>query len=120
MTRTFPLLLVAATLGCGGSSAGVEPLTCNAVAPTACAVEPPPRYGQIAGIVHERCVSSCHDGLDPLGPWPLTAYDDVADWNDIIRDELVACTMPPPDSGRTIPDDERQALLMWLRCGFLE
>ncbi|HEX2659890.1 MAG TPA: c-type cytochrome [Polyangia bacterium] len=122
MTRTlFPWLAIAA-LGCAasrGPDTGMEPLTCTAVAPRACAVEPPPRYAEIASIVQARCVS-CHDGADPLGPWPLTTYDDVADWNDTIRDELVACTMPPADSGMTIPDEERQALLMWLRCGFLE
>jgi hypothetical protein len=122
---------VAMLTGCAGSGAGggdagavgelgdtgVAPLICSAVAPTACTIDPPPTYGQIAGIVAARCVP-CHDGVDPDGPWPLTSYDDLADWNDIVRDELVACTMPPADGGVTLPDDERQALLMWLRCGF--
>jgi hypothetical protein len=118
----LPFVLSSTLLGCGrpgGQTTGAAPLTCSAVAPTACTVEPPPRYAQIAGIVRDRCVP-CHDGIDPLGPWPLTSYEDVADWNDTIRDELVACTMPPPGGAVTLPDEERQALLMWLRCGFLE
>jgi hypothetical protein len=127
--RRLLFLAVATLAGCAGRGAGpgdaaagdtgVVPLTCSALAPTACTIDPPPRYDQIAGIVVARCVP-CHDGVDPDGPWPLTSYEDVADWNDIVRDELVACTMPPADGGVTISAEERQALLMWLRCGFQE
>jgi hypothetical protein len=125
----FLLVAVATSASCANraldagdaavADGGLSSLTCTAVAPTACTVEPPPRYGQIADLVRERCVP-CHDGVDPEGPWPLTSYDDVADWHDVIRDEVVACRMPPVDGGVTISDEERQALLMWLRCGFLE
>jgi len=48
----------------------------------------------------------------------LTSYEDVADWWDSIRDELISCAMPPSESGVMLANDERQRILMWIRCGF--
>ncbi|MCA9538320.1 MAG: hypothetical protein KC620_05500 [Myxococcales bacterium] len=86
---------------------------CAVQAPTACPT-PAPTYADIAPIVSERCVR-CHDGAH--GQWPLTRYQHLADWYDIIPGELTQCRMPPADSGVTLPDDERLLLLTWLRCG---
>jgi hypothetical protein len=30
---------------------------------------------------------------------------------------MLSCAMPPPDSGLTMPVEEREALLRWIRCG---
>jgi hypothetical protein len=50
------------------------------------------------------------------GPWPLTSYEHVANWQDIIRGAMLACTMPPADAGNLMTNDERMAILVWIRC----
>jgi hypothetical protein len=50
--------------------------------------------------------------------WELTDYQHVADWQDIIHDALLACTMPPEDAGSRITTAESIAVLTWIRCGF--
>jgi hypothetical protein len=52
--------------------------------------------------------------------WPLTDFRHVADWQDLIHDDLLACTMPPADAGFQMTTAERVAILTWIRCGFLE
>ena len=91
-------------------------VACSVRAPTECP-DPAPRYADVSPIFTARCIT-CHNGV-PNGPWPLIGYDHVADWQDTIRDELLRCSMPPPDAGASavLPDDERMAILVWLRCG---
>jgi uncharacterized membrane protein len=89
---------------------------CMVSAPTSCAT-PKPRYADVAPIFEKRCVV-CHNGAAPDSPWPLTSYEHVADWYDSIRAELLSCAMPPVASGMTMTDDERLAILSWIRCGF--
>jgi hypothetical protein len=67
-------------------------------------------------IIERRCLG-CHSGV-PEGPWPLTTYEHVADWQDVVRTDLLDCSMPPPDAGVPITIDERIAILTWIRCGF--
>jgi hypothetical protein len=121
------LLLATATLtaSCGPSAqtpdGGVTidgaPLVCTVEAPTVCP-DPPPHYPDIQPIIERACVP-CHQGL-PGGNWPLLQYSHVADWQDIIRAQMLACTMPPPDAGVPISDEEREAILTWILCGYLE
>jgi len=92
----------------------MDPPACEIVAPTACA-QPAPSYADVEPIFQRRCVG-CHSG-EPGGPWPLTAYEHVASWFSEIRAVMLMCAMPPPDSGQTMPDSERDAILAWLRCG---
>lgn len=89
------------------------PVVCNVTAPTDCPT--PVRYVDVEPIFMARCWS-CHDGRGDQ--WALTSYDHAADWFDTIRSQMLACTMPPPDSGLTMLDSEREQLLMWIRCGF--
>jgi hypothetical protein len=89
-------------------------VACSVRAPTECP-DPAPRYADVSPIITARCIT-CHNGV-PNGPWPLIGYDHVADWQNEIRDELLRCSMPPPDAGAALPDDERTAILVWLRCG---
>lgn len=93
------------------------PPPCTVIAPTSCP-DPAPRYADIAPIVGERCVP-CHYGM-PNGPWPLNSYRHLVDWHDTIPDVLRTCLMPPPDSGMTMTDEERVAILTWLLCGYRE
>lgn len=90
---------------------------CDVVAPTECP-SPSPVYGDVEGIFREKCVS-CHSGA-PGGPWPLDTYRHVADWWNVIRDDLLACSMPPRDSNVTLSDEETQLILVWIRCGYPE
>ena len=90
---------------------------CTAIAPTECA-EPAPHYEDVAPIFERRC-ASCHNGAAG-GPWPLDNYEHVADWALVVRDELVRCAMPPADSGVTITPEERDRILAWVRCGYVE
>lgn len=88
--------------------------SCDVQAPSAC-VEPKPTYSDVEAIFKDRCVI-CHNGKAG-GPWPLTTYGHVADWQDDIRDQVSRCTMPPADAGVAISNAERAEILMWLRCG---
>lgn len=89
---------------------------CTVTAPATCP-DPPVRYADVAPILNQRCVETCHDGQTAAGPWPLTDYPHVADWADAVRDQVLFCTMPPVDAGVPISDAERLAILNWVRCG---
>ncbi|HEY7371170.1 MAG TPA: hypothetical protein VIF57_03260 [Polyangia bacterium] len=103
----------------GGADADQDAgvFVCSVQAPTACP-DPPPRYADITPIVQQRCVP-CHNGL-PGGPWPLLQYSHLADWQDVIRGQMLDCSMPPPDAGVPMEDSERVTILTWILCGFLE
>jgi len=104
-----------AMTGASCSPAGGPP-ACGVVGPTACP-SPAPRYADVAAIVDQRCAGPCHSGVLADGPWPLTDYDHVADWADVIRGELLGCSMPPADSDVMMTLEERLAVLTWIRCG---
>jgi hypothetical protein len=89
--------------------------TCPVALPTSCP-SPSPRYADIAPIVQADCAGPCHSGA-PGGPWPLTEYQHVADWADMIRPMVAECQMPPPDAGIQVSTADRLAILSWLRCG---
>lgn len=84
------------------------------VAPTACP-DPAPKYADVAPVFAAKC-ATCHSGAAD-GPWPLADYDHVASWQGEIRSQLLSCSMPPPDAGASITDEERMLILTWLRCG---
>ena len=114
--RTGSSLLAAALVACAVTPEA-EPTPCVVIAPTECTA-PELRWADVAPIFERRC-SSCHDG-QPGSPWPLDNYGHVADWWDVVRDELLKCSMPPADAEEPIPAGERDTLLVWLRCGFPE
>jgi hypothetical protein len=128
--RSLGIVLLAGAVlevsGCGksqssnpdGGAIDAEALVCSVDAPTSCP-DPAPRYADVAPIIDQRCVQPCHSGL-PEGPWPLTDYQHVADWADVVRTDLILCVMPPADGGTSISDEERGAILTWIRCGFYE
>ena len=112
-------LLALATACAGGESKGhhADQAVCAPTAPTACTA-PEPRYADVAPIFERRC-ASCHTGVTDA-QWPLDDYQHVADWASFIRDELLSCAMPPADSGMTMTPEERDAILLWVRCGYPE
>jgi hypothetical protein len=88
--------------------------TCPLPAPRACP-DPALTYADVEPVFAARCVV-CHAG-EPNGPWPLDTYGHVATWRDTVRASLIQCTMPPPESGQTIADEESALVLTWIRCG---
>jgi hypothetical protein len=87
---------------------------CSVTAPTECP-DPAPAWADVEPLFDGRC-TSCHSGADGQ-PWPLTDYDHVASWGPEIRGQLLDCSMPPLDAGVPLVDDERLAILTWIRCG---
>jgi uncharacterized membrane protein len=114
----------AALLGFGACSSGSgdpgkvgshdTPIVCEVTPPTSC-TDPAIHYTDVEPILQQRCVV-CHDGK-PMGPWPLTSYEHVADWANEIRGQVSACNMPPADAGGVMTNEERDRLLLWVRCG---
>jgi hypothetical protein len=94
------------------TDAGV--VECNVTAPSEC-TDPSLTYSEVEPIIMQTCVG-CHNGATEN--WPLTTYNHVADWFAEIRGMMLACTMPPPDSGIPMADEDRELILMWIRCGF--
>jgi uncharacterized membrane protein len=98
---------------CASQDPAPKPFVCNVTAPTECP-DPMPRYADVEPIIARRCVT-CHSDTS-TGPWPLTTYQDVVDWWDVIRGEVLRCSMPPPDSGQSLTSGESQLILEWIRC----
>ncbi len=81
-----------------------DPPSDGAGAALSCAVEAP---------------SACPDPAPHFaddGPWPLTTYQDIADWHDIVKNSILSCSMPPEDAGVRMTNEERLAILVWIRC----
>ena len=106
----------ACSSGSRGDTTGSQntPIVCAPNLPTSC-TDPAIRYADVEPILQERCVI-CHYGKE-MGPWPLTSYQHVADWANEIRGQVSKCTMPPVDAGGVMTNEERDRLLLWVRCG---
>jgi uncharacterized membrane protein len=115
LRRVRGSLLAAGLIAACADDDPKPPHVCDATAPTECPT-PIPTYADVQPIIERRCVT-CHSDTS-TGPWPLTTYQDVADWYDVVRDEVLRCTMPPPDSAEPLTSAESQAILAWIRCGF--
>ncbi len=117
------VLLFSACRGAAPADAGV-PFVCTTVEWAACpdpdgggGAEPVPTYGDVKPVLDARC-ANCHVSGDPTGPWPLTTYQDVASWSEVIRSQIETCEMPPVnDGGVPLTDAEKRLLLRWLACG---
>lgn len=118
----FYLIALGALLAsCGGGNSGRPDggtVACAVVAPTVCP-EPAPRYADVAPIFARHCVTCHYGALD--GPWSLSDYQHIADWSDLVRAQVLTCGMPPADAAvPPVPEEDRQAILTWLLCGFRE
>jgi hypothetical protein len=72
-------------------------------------------YGTIKPIIDRACVPCHFDSDAPDASWPLTTYDDVREWDDQIRIDVLNCSMPPRDAGVTMTDNERARVVNWIR-----
>lgn len=115
----WPVLLAALLFAC--SSAPTDEVDygvhCELEAPTTCPT-PAVTYADVEPIFKQRCIV-CHSG-DVGAQWPLNTRAHIADWEDTVRAGVLECWMPPVDSGITMKDDERLAILTWIRCGLPE
>ena len=96
------------------SDAGAAPFECTVEPPTSCP-DPAPRFADVAPIFKQRC-AGCH-ASNWSGPWPLDTYSHIADWGDVVRAHLLDCSMPPPEAGVPLPNEESVEILTWIRCG---
>ncbi|MGQ0508537.1 MAG: hypothetical protein ACT4TC_24835 [Myxococcaceae bacterium] len=94
-----------------------KPEYCPVPMPTECP-NIPVRYSDLTALISERC-SVCHTGAVG-GPWPLSDYQSVADWQDALRDLIRTCEMPPVESGIELSLEERTKFLQWVKCGALQ
>lgn len=102
--------------GCTSGSGEEKRPACLVTAPTECPT-PAVTYSDVSPVFDKHC-ASCHTGIGDA-PWSLKNYEDVADWKELIRADVLDCSMPPPDSGSSITDAERAQILAWVRCGTL-
>ncbi|MGC4093905.1 MAG: hypothetical protein QM756_39570 [Polyangiaceae bacterium] len=101
--------------GCSPSDPDPEPMACTVMDPTECPTPAPTYTNDVAPIIAAHC-TRCHTGIGKE-PWPLGKYEDVVDWEQLIRADILDCSMPPPDSGEHVTNDERLTILTWIRCG---
>jgi hypothetical protein len=75
-----------------------------------------PHYADVEPILQKSCIP-CHPGPPGATQWPLTAYDDITPWADVIQDQLCENAMPPADGGIGIDPSDRLTILDWVQCG---
>ena len=98
-----------------GDDAALTSLTCEVLDGSPPCVAPMPSFANdVFPILDRDCNGTCHiaGGI----AWPLTSYQDVADWSLLIQVQLANCEMPPTDAG-TLPAADRDAILNWIACG---
>jgi len=105
-----PMAVIAA---CAGADPPNE-FVCNATPATECPT-PAPTYADVKPILERQC-ENCHSDTS-TGPWPLTTYQDVVDWYDLVREDVLRCSMPPRDSP-PLTRAESRAILEWIECGY--
>jgi hypothetical protein len=115
LAKLIRALIGLTLVGCGTEDAPPPSYVCESLqAPSACP-SPAPTYANVEPIFRQRCVGPCHSGTAD-GPWPLTTYEHIYDWKDIVSARLLDCTMPPLDGGVPITTEERLAILTWIAC----
>ncbi len=82
-------------------------------------------YGShVAKILNQHCVECHRDG--EIAPFPLTNYEDVAGWSDMIAEVVSDSRMPPWhateeyahfSNDRRLTDQERETLCAWADAG---
>lgn len=97
-----------------GCNSGEEAAPCTVSDPLECP-SPEVTYADVAPIFDAQC-AGCHTGQADE-PWSLQDYEDVATWKELVRADVLDCSMPPRDSGTHISDEERRRILEWVRCG---
>jgi hypothetical protein len=108
------IFLALLVIACDGSHAP----DCAQIDASTCIGPPPSFQNDVLPILDRSCNQACHNGA--TGVWPLTQYQDVADWANLVGADLQSCSMPPvPESGpplATITTAERATIMQWIAC----
>jgi hypothetical protein len=81
-----------------------------------CVLPPPSFANDVVPILNRDC-NTCHVTNSTL--WPLSNYDDVYDWTNLLVPDIEGCLMPPQDAGPeagTLPPADQQTLMKWFAC----
>jgi hypothetical protein len=113
--HALPLWCLLLLTACPGPVKPDAGPACDVAPPDLC-YQPDLRFADVKPIFDRHCVP-CHYG-QLGGPWPLQSYTDIADWHDIVRDDIAFCSMPPADAGTVMTTEEKMKVLDWLRCDF--
>jgi|SRR5215472_14059782 len=114
-----PLPILALVLaGCSGHHTEATTSTalegCQVVDASACSSPIPSYASDVAPLIDRDCNLTCH--APGAGPWPLTSYEAVADWAEVISIDVAGCLMPPPDAG-ILKHNEQRTIVDWAACG---
>jgi hypothetical protein len=90
-----------------------DPLPCVAI-PAACPLQQPSYARDIAPIFAAKC-NTCHSEEVDAGPWPLTEYSYISDWQSNVLADIQYCTMPPLGAA-PLTSAEQDAILAWIVC----
>jgi len=101
--------------GCYDDPGRLVTAVCSEIAAPDCSGEVP-RYADVEPIFRAKCVP-CHLS-ETDGPWPLKTYEDIADWADLIRKDVLDCSMPPTDGDVSMSHVQRLILATWVLCGY--
>ncbi len=115
MTRWLVLLFAPFAFACSNTSSDAS--ACPEIDASACQ-EPSPSYASdIVPLFNESCNATCHSAN--AGPWPLTNYQDVVDWQTLVASDMEHCLMPIPieHGGVALTEKQRAMVLDWIACG---
>ena len=74
----------------------------------------PSFQNDVLPVLNTECNATCH--APGARQWELADWNDVSDWQSLIKLDLEDCAMPPVDAG-TYPNADRQLILDWIACG---
>ena len=90
-----------------------DPRPCVGI-PAVCPAQQPSYARDIAPIFATKC-NTCHSEEVDSGPWPLTEYSYILDWQSAVVADIQYCTMPPVGAP-TLTSAEQNAILAWMVC----
>jgi hypothetical protein len=89
---------------------------CMPITAPSCVLPPPSFANDVTPILNRDC-NTCHVTNSTL--WPLSNYDDVYDWTNLLVPDIEGCLMPPQDAGPeagTLSPADQQTLMKWFAC----
>jgi hypothetical protein len=108
----FVSLLLLAACGGGGGGGGT---TCPNDLPRTCPNPAPSYSSQVVPVLQNYC-TKCHSAGGIEAAIPLTDYQHVFQYRQVILDQVYHCVMPVPPN--PVPNSaDRAVLLGWLVCG---